>query len=114
MMRELKSMELTSEQSYDSTPVAMSKPSFPYGLNLCLTDAEIEKLGIDPTKATVDGYIMVHGMARITSVNCDKREDGDHYRIEAQIEKLAVDGDDEEAEGEVPKRKSIYKSMASA
>ncbi len=115
-MRGLKSMELTAEESYDSMPVMASKPEYPYGLNGCITNAEIEKLGIDPKKIAVGDTFMVTSMVKITSVNCDEREEGERYRIEWQTEQMAFDGAEaaeEEAEA-APKRKSIYKSMASA
>ncbi len=98
-MSNMKSMELTDDQSLDyPMPIKMAaRPSFPYNLNICLTNAELEKLDIDPKEATVGGIFHFEALARITSISCNESEDGEHYRIEAQIESMGVIGGESES-----------------
>lgn len=110
----LQSMELTDDQSLDTVmPIPMAdKPRYPFGLCLCLTNDELEKLGIDPKEAEVGGMFMMHAMVKVTSVSCNETEGGEQYRVEGQIEQMAVDGDDITEEAQAPARKSIYKTMS--
>src|SRR5882724_3993765 len=96
-MISMSSMELSDESKLDAAmPIPMAdKPDYPYGLKICLTNDEIEKLGIDPTDATVGGRFMLQGIACVTSVSCDDRGGEKCYRIEAQIEDLGILGSDE-------------------
>lgn len=96
----MQSMELDDEAKTDApSPIPMAtKPDFPYGLRICLTSDEIEKLGIDPEDAAVGGTFMLQGLARVSSVSCDKRDDKTCWRIEAQIEDLGILGSDDEDE----------------
>lgn len=112
-MHNLKSMELTDDESYDAPmPIPMDeRPQYPYGLQICLTHAEMEKLGIDPAEAAVGNMFMFHAMARVTSISAtDNQTMGSTFRMEAQIEQMDVDGED--APADPPKRglASIYKS----
>lgn len=109
-MNTMQSMELTEDESFDAAmPIPMpDKPDYPYGLQICLTAAEIEKLGIDPTEATIGGVFHFEAMARVTSVSASSGEMGDSFRMEAQITDMSVIGED------VPPKKrglaAIYKS----
>lgn len=87
------SMELDDQAKYDAVqPIPMpNKPDFPYGLQICLTSDECEKLGIDPTEATVGGLFTFMATARITSVSMsDSEMGGECHRIEAQIEDMGI------------------------
>jgi hypothetical protein len=86
------SMELDDEEKIDAVaPIPMpSKPDFPHGLRICLTERELEKLDIDHTEAFVGGVFHGFFMARITSVSVNG--------VEAQIEDLAIESEDEENE----------------
>lgn len=111
----LTSMELDDEASMDAAmPIAMpDRPKWPYGLRICFTNDELEKLGIDPEDATVGGYFHLSAVACVTSVSRDEREAGEPcYRIEAQIEQMGVLGLDDGAEDEpqTQPRRSIYKT----
>jgi hypothetical protein len=99
----MQSMELTDEEKIDSlAPIPISsKPDFPYGLRISLTEAELEKLGLDESEAQVGAMFHGHFMARVTSVSRNEGEDGKKCcRIEAQIEDLGIESEDEENEGE--------------
>lgn len=93
----LKSMELSEDAKSDAAqPYPMpSKPDYPYGLHICLTGEELEKLGLDPGDAEVGGTFQFTAMARITDVAMNDSERGYSCRIEAQIENMAVDTADE-------------------
>lgn len=109
-MTPLQSMELTEDESFDSVmPIPMpDKPDYPYGLQICLTAAEMEKLGVDPTETKIGGVFHFEALARITSLNASSGESGDSFRMEAQITDMGVIGEDAP-----PKKRglaAIYKS----
>ncbi len=97
-------MELSDEDRLDTAyPMACGPdkgPAYPYGLKICLTEKELEKLNLDHTSAQVGGMIHLHAMARITSVSQDDRADGLSVRIEAQIEDMSVESEDDEDEAD--------------
>ena len=92
------SMELDDEEKLDAAmPIPMQdKPEFPYGLRICLTEAEFKKLDLDPAAAKVGGIFHGHFLARITSVSASDNENGACCRVEAQIEDLEIESEDEE------------------
>ena len=96
----MQSMELSDDEKLDAIqPIAMpSKPDFPYGLRITLTEAELEKLGLDESEAEVGAMFHGHFMARVTSVS--RNDDGDKKccRVEAQIEDLGIESEDQENE----------------
>lgn len=116
-MHPMVSMEMDDEEIHEApTPIPIEdKPSYPYGLRICLTDAELRKLGLDPAEALdgVGGLVHLFALARITSASMDQREGGDPcIRVELQIEDLAVESEDEENEEALPPKKRLaYASM---
>lgn len=101
-LRPMVSMEMDDEDQLAAPmPIAMpNKPEFPYGLRICLTEKEFEKLKLDPSAAVVGGMFHLHALARITSVsmnqnNTDMGSD-ENIRVEAQIEDLAIESEDGE------------------
>jgi hypothetical protein len=98
-MLTMQSMELTDDEKLDAVmPIPMSeKPEFPYGLRICLTEKEFDKVGLDGADAEVGGMFHGHFLARVTSVNSTKDASGGKcYRVEAQIEDLAIESEDAE------------------
>ena len=97
-MIQMTSMEYEDEDKLDACcPMPMpSRPDFPYGLRITLTDKELDKLKIDHADAFVGGIFHGHFMARITSVSADEKGGGKSCRLEAQIEDLAIESEDEE------------------
>lgn len=113
------SMELSEDESHDAyMPIPMSeKPKYPFGLKICLTNAELDKLGIDPAEAFVGGIFHLHALAEITCVSCNEMEDSEkQYRVEATLTAMAVESEDAEndsAEVVMQKRRKMYdRSMA--
>ena len=99
VMKTMVSMELDDEDSYDSpTPIPTDKPDYPWGLRISLTEKELAKLDLDPDDAVVGGLFHMHAMARITCVSKNDSGDGAGYRVEAQIEDLEIESEDEENE----------------
>lgn len=98
----MQDMELDDEDQLDAVmPIPMpEKPRYPYGLRICLTEAEFKKLGLDHADAEVGAMFHGHFMARVTSVSSNEDDGGEHCRVEAQIESLAVESEDEENEDE--------------
>lgn len=97
-MRTMTSMELSEDESLDAImPIPMpNKPEYPYGLRICLTEAEFEKLGLDHKDAEIGGIFHGHFLARVTSVSQDDGPNGPCCRVEAQIEDLDIESEDEE------------------
>lgn len=96
----MRSMELDDEDKIDAVmPMPMAeKPDYPFGLRICMTEKELEKLDLDPAGAEVGGMIHGHFIGRITSVSCNDTEGGQSCRVEVQIEDLAIESEDEENE----------------
>ena len=99
-MLTMTSMELDDEDKLDTAmPIAMpDRPDFPFGLKICLTEKEFEKLGLDYKDAVVGGICHGHFLARITSVSCEQRDGKECCRCELQIEDLSIESEDEEDE----------------
>lgn len=107
------SMELSDDEKLDNSPwllnktdeerlaEKLSKPEFPFGLQITLTHNEFEKLGLDYDEAEVGAIFHGHFMARVTSVSCSENDStGKCCRVEAQIEDLEIESEDEENEEE--------------
>lgn len=93
----MQSMELDDEDKIDAClPMPCAMPDFPYGLRICLTEKDLAKCKVDPADAVVGGVFHGHFMARITSVSAEQHSGADTCRIEAQIEDLAIESEDEE------------------
>lgn len=95
-MMSLVSLELDPDESADAyMPIAMDHgPDYPYGMRVSFDETTMKKLGIDPATLKRDGVFVLHGLCRITSVDSGENESGKHFRMEAQIESAAIDGDD--------------------
>jgi hypothetical protein len=97
-LRTMVSMELDDEEQLDAVmPLALdNRPEFPYGLKICLTSSEFGKLGIDPSDTQVGETFHLFGMARVTSVSMNDTAGGPCWRVEAQIEDMALESEDDE------------------
>ena len=88
-------MELTDDEKLDaSMPIPMpTKPDYPFGLRICLTNPELEKLGLD-ADCDVGDVIDLRAFAEVTCVS----KNGDDCRVELQIQKLAIEQESDELE----------------
>ena len=95
--KQLTSMELDDEEKFDAPqPIKMSsKPDFPYGLRVCLSEKELTKLGLGADCDVGDG-IRLRAFGKVTSVSTNDYGKGTESRVEIQIERLAVEPDEDE------------------
>lgn len=83
-------LELDDESKLDSVmPMATDKPDYPWGLRICLTHVELEKLGLEADCECGD-VIDLRAFAVVTSVSQSDSGDGQTCRVELQIQKMAV------------------------
>ena len=88
------SLEYDDEEMIDhAMPTLPDKPQYPYGLKICLTSPELKKLDLD-TDCNVGDVIDLRAFAEVTSIS----KDGDICRIELQIQKLAIENENQEGE----------------
>jgi hypothetical protein len=74
-------MELSDDEKLDAyLPMPMDKPDYPCGLRICLTDSELEKLGLEDD-CDIGDMIDMRCFGTVTSVH--KGDQGS--RIEIQI-----------------------------
>ena len=94
-------MEMDDEDALDAVmPIAMpDRPRYPYGLRICLTHKELEKLGLD-ADCNVGDMIDLRCFAEVTSVSKNQTEHGDECRIELQIIRMAAEDEMTETEGD--------------
>jgi hypothetical protein len=98
------SMENTSEKNTSTLDVIeCSKPMYPYGLSICLTQPELDKLDIDHTDWSVGDLFHLHAMAKITSISSCETSCGNENRVEMQI--IALTGENEEEENREEEKK---------
>lgn len=83
--------------------MAEDAPIYPYGLCICLTQDELEKLDLD-SDCNVGDTIHLMAMAKVTSISKNETSEGENCRIELQITDLGLEDEDEEVE-DAPKFK---------
>lgn len=107
--------ELHLDKPEAVTPKAPALPVYPYGLGICLTQEELDKLDLDGNVQVGD---MVHlfCLAKVTSVSTNDTTEGPKTRVEMQITNIAVEDEDEEnrevdKETEPSPKEPSYKKM---
>ena len=93
-------MELDDEAKIDGaipTPDGPKTPDYPYGLRICLTTAELAKLGFDEADMPEYGD-MLHfvAMACVTFANTSHGENGRDRRVELQITHMSLENESAE------------------
>ena len=77
-------------------------PQYPWGLRISLTQSEIEKLGLDEDDVEAGSCVHLKAFARVTNVSSESMRDSrtgevrNVSRVELQIEKIAVEDEDDE------------------
>jgi len=89
--------EKAEDMAEASAPTALMQPDYPYGLCICLTQDELDKLGLD-SDCCVGDMVHLFAMASVTSVSKRDNGAGPECRIELQITHLEVEDEDEENE----------------
>ena len=89
-------LALTDEEKIDAVmPIKTNVPEYPFGTRICLCGPELDKLDIDEMPDVGD-YVDLRAFARVTAVS----DSGNgQRRVELQIEKLAVEDEDDEDMG---------------
>lgn len=88
------------EIAEDGAPLEAASPSqnlYPYGLSICLTNEELDKLDLDDDVDTGD-TVHLFCLAKVTTVTKTDTTDGPKCRVEMQITHIAVESEDEENE----------------
>lgn len=91
------------ELAKEHTPLTMGEENkYPYGLKICLSQDELEKLDVDHSNWEVGATFHLHAFAKVTSISENETADGKKCRVEMQITHLAPaeseDAENEEAE----------------
>ena len=86
-------LALTDEEKLDSVmPMPMAMPEYPCGTKICLTGPELDKLDLEEMPDVGD-YIDMRIFATVTAVS----DSGNgNRRVELQIEKIAVENENDE------------------
>jgi len=95
-------MELDDEDQLDLAVAAIpEKPRYPYGLRICLTEKELEKLGLE-ADCEIGDMIDLRAFAVVTSCSVNQTEHGSECRVELQIRQMKVENEsteDQDTEG---------------
>ena len=103
MFRRMVDMRRTAEEKEEDREemsVGLSAPSIPdvpYGLRLCLTHDELDKLGLD-ADCEVGDMIHLFAMAEVTSISKNDNGNGPECRVELSITHLGCEDEDTETE----------------
>ena len=93
-------MELSDEEKLDTCmPMPCERPNYPWGLKICLTHNELDKLGLD-ADCSIGDLIDMRCMAEVTSVSKSDGANGEECRVELQIKFMSCENEAEEDEGE--------------
>ena len=81
----------------NAVPAVLSENKYPYGLQISLSEDELEKLDVDHSDWKVGETFHLHAFAKVTSISENQREDGEKSCcVQLQITHLAGESEDEE------------------
>ena len=89
-------------------------PRYPYGLCICLTQDELDKLNLKADDVEIGDTIHLFAFAKVTSKSSTDHEDfGKSSRVELQITQIASEDEDTENEDDdksekVPVTRRLY------
>jgi hypothetical protein len=81
-------------------PAISEMPDIPPGLCICLTEKELEKLGIETEDCDVGDMIHISGMCKLTSKRIEDTGDGVKMRFEMGFVFMAAEDEEREEPGE--------------
>jgi len=95
------SMELDDEDKIDLAigPGIEAQPDYPYGLRICLTSRELDKLGLEDD-CEIGDMLDLRCFARVTSISKTDGPAGPGCRIELQITDIAAENEMDEGPGD--------------
>lgn len=82
-----------------------NEPLYPYGLSICLTEAELAKLNLEDD-VEVGDMLHLFALCKVTCVSKTDTATGSNMRVELQITHLAAEGEDEENEESLADQRS--------
>lgn len=98
MLPKLQDMRRTDEEKQEATQISPANINeYPYGLSICLTEGELEKLGLEGD-CEVGDMLHLFALAKVTSVSKNDTGSGEKCRIELQITHLGTESEDQEDE----------------
>ncbi len=98
MLPKLQDMRKTDEEKQEASQLINPNQSeYPYGLCICLTENELEKLGLDH-ECEVGDMIHLFALAKVTSKSVNDTGNGEKCRLELQITHLGTESENEEDE----------------
>lgn len=77
-------MAKDAKQVENTMAVPMEQPIYPYGLSICLTNEELDKLELE-ADCEIGDLLHIVCMAKVTSVSKNETTEGESCRIELQI-----------------------------
>lgn len=113
LMPSMVSMERTPEEKAEASlpyDAIKNQPDYPYGLSICFTQDELDKLNLD-AEVEVGDYIHMVCMARVTSVSKTEVNGQDRCRVEMQIEAISCENEDTQDTEETEPRAGLYKRL---
>lgn len=82
-----------------AAPPASTINDYPYGLSICLTQEELDKLQLDPGDVDVGDTVHLFCFAKVTSKSMsDNESSGPQTRLEMTITHIAAEDEDDENE----------------
>lgn len=89
----MKNIAMTPEEAKEysgMSPAAGDEPKYPYGLNICLNDSTMKKIGMDKLPE-VGTTVLIQALAVVSSVRQSQQQDGDKESgVDLQITDLEV------------------------
>ena len=109
MLPKMVDMRRTKEEMDEASNPTFNISEYPYGLSICLTQDELDKLGLD-AECEVGDFIHLFALAKVTSVSMNDTGDGQKCRVELTLTHLGCEDEDEENEEEDKPKYKLGKS----
>lgn len=93
-------MQMTPDEREETMCVPLCDalgPQYPYGLRICLTDKELDKLGLD-FDCGIGDMVDMRCFGIVTSISQNDGPDGPCGRVEIQVQRMAVENEMTESE----------------
>lgn len=91
-------MELDDDAKLDTVmPLPVQTPDYPYGLRICLTQRELDKLGLE-ADCEIGDFIDLRAFGEVTSISKNDGPNGPDCRVEIQLQRLGLEREDVENE----------------
>lgn len=95
-------MKRTDAEKADdmAMPTVANMDDYPYGLRICLTEVELEKLGFSVDDLAVEDMVHLHAFATVTSVSENSTDKGKTCRVELTLTHISAEDEEEENQEE--------------